>query len=282
MLPVWPMLFVTIACGAISGFHNLVASGTTAKQLGRVREAKFIAYGGMLAEAALAVAVILACSAGIEPGSYASYYGTWANLTHSLVSKAAAFVDGSARIFTHLGIPEEWGKTLIALVMVSFAMTTLDSGTRLLRYNLEELGRSLKVPLLGNRFVATAIGVVMLAFFAFVKVNTPAGPKPAGLAIWALFGTSNQMLAALGLLAVAAYLRLKGRSSYMYLLPFAFLLVVTGTALFFRFRVDIGAGNWSLVGTEAVTALLTFWLIVEGALFFLKTPRDSGERGSPA
>ncbi|MBN1809141.1 MAG: carbon starvation protein A [Planctomycetes bacterium] len=283
---IFPLLFVVVACGAISGFHCLVASGTTSKQLGRMKEAQFIGYGAMLAEGALAVVVILTCASGIRAADYASYYGDWDKLTAGqLPQKVAAFVDGGANLFNHLYIPTEWGKAVISLVVVSFAMTTLDSGTRLLRYNIEELGSALKLGFLRNRYVATSIGVALLAFFAFVKIKVPVPAddavklvdQPAGLAIWALFGASNQLLAALGLLAVAAYLRMKGRSSVMYLLPFFFLLVVTGAALYLRLKIDIADGNWSLVVTEIVTAVLALLLIIEGALFFLKT-RPGGKK----
>jgi len=276
----FPLLFVTVACGAISGFHCLVASGTTSKQLGRIKEARFIGYGGMLAEGVLAAVVVLACAAGIGAGGFSEYYGDWTAVERGgMMSKSAqAFIDGGANLFNGLLIPRDWGKALLSLVVVSFAMTTLDSGTRLLRYNLEELARAIRLPVLGNRFVAAAIGAAMLAFFAFVKINTPAGPRPAGIAIWNLFGASNQILAALSLLAVAAYLRLKGKSGWPFLLPFVFLLAVTGAALYLRVKIDLADHNWSLLVTELVTALLAVWLIVEGALFFIRTPAAGQKR----
>lgn len=290
--PIFPMLFVVIACGAISGFHCMVASGTTCKQLARMKDARYIGYGGMLAEGALAVGVVLACAFALGGQGYTRFYGgTWDQM-NALPTKIAAFVEGGAYLFNSLGMPLEWGKALIALVVVSFAMTTLDSGTRLLRYNLEELAKTLKLPVVGNRYVATFIGVLLLAFFAFIKIDVP-DPKvpgefitqPAGLAIWQLFGTSNQILAALGLLAVAAYLKVKGKATWPYVVPFLFLVVITSYALYIRLSTDLANRHWALAGTGIVTAILAVWLAIEGVVIVIgssKTPNSGGPPQFPA
>lgn len=259
----FPLLFVMVACGAVSGFHCMVASGTTCKQLARMRDARFIGYGGMLAEGLLAVGVLLACAFAVGHDKFEAFYGTWSALTRSLASQIAAFVEGAGNLFNAFGIPHEFGRALTALVVVSFALTTLDTGTRLLRYNLEELAGALRLPLVGNRFVATTIGVLLLAFFAFIKVRTPQGPQPAGLAIWQLFGISNQILAALTMLGIAAYLRAKGRATWPYVLPFLFMLVITAASLYYRLQTDYAAHNWKLAATGTVTAILSLWLTIE-------------------
>ena len=210
----FPFVFIVIACGAASGFHSLVSSGTTAKQLDRETDARFIGYGAMIGESLLGLAAILACTAGFASReNWAGHYASWGSLS-GLGSKMGAFIDGAAGFVAGLGFPEGPARTLIAVMVVSFALTTLDSATRLLRYNIEEIGQSVSLRPLGNRYVSSTVAVAAIAFFAFYKIDG----QSAGLALWQLFGSVNQLLAGLALLVVSLYLIQRGRPSLPYLM----------------------------------------------------------------
>ncbi|NIP13952.1 MAG: carbon starvation protein A, partial [Pseudomonadales bacterium] len=152
--PIFPFVFIVIACGAASGFHSLVSSGTTAKQLDREPDARPIGYGGrgMIGESLLGLAAVIACTAGFASSeSWQQHYASWGALS-GLGSKMQAFIDGAGRFVATLGIPMGLARSLIAVMVVSFALTTLDSATRLLRYNIEEIGQSLRARPLSNRY----------------------------------------------------------------------------------------------------------------------------------
>ncbi len=139
-----PLLFVVVACGAISGFHSVVASGTTAKQLEKESDARAVGYGAMLVECALGVIAVIACTAGLGSSQeWLTHYASW-EAAGGLGAKLSVFVQGAANFISWLGIPLEVATTFVALVVVSFALTTLDSGTRILRYNVEEIGGTLE------------------------------------------------------------------------------------------------------------------------------------------
>ncbi|MDA0667967.1 MAG: carbon starvation protein A [Planctomycetota bacterium] len=233
--PILPFVFITIACGAASGFHSLVASGTTARQLDNETHARPIGYGGMVAESLLGLIAVLACTCVI-PGrdSWALHYGDWETAS-GLGEKLGFFISGSASFMGGLGVPVEMATTLVAMVVVSFALTTLDSATRLLRFNLEEIGaawakspilRVLGVPL-QNRFVATLMACGSICFFAFYKIDG----VPAGLSLWTLFGGTNQLIAGLALLTATVYLKRKGRICWPLAIPAVFMVCMTMFAL---------------------------------------------------
>jgi len=205
----FPFVFIVIACGAASGFHALVSSGTTAKQIDRETDARFIAYGGMIGESLLGLLAVLACTAGFETSdAWQNAYRDWATIEAGLANKLGAFISGSSRFISALGVDENLSTAFIAVVVVSFALTTLDSATRLLRFNVSEIGASLGFKGLQNRFVATTLAVAAISFFAFYKIDN----KPAGLVLWTLFGTTNQLLAGLTLLVATLYLTQRGRN----------------------------------------------------------------------
>ena len=266
--PIFPFLFVTLACGAISGFHSLVSSGTTAKQLASERDARVIGYGGMLAEGLLAVIVILACTAGFRTSAaWHAHYSSWERM-NDLGSKMDAFIGGAARFIGALGVPEEFARVFIAVVVVGFAMTTLDSGTRLLRYNIEEIGRGFRVRALQNRFLAALLAVAAIAYFAFSKIHG----KPAGLSLWQLFGTTNQLLAGLGLLVVALYLyRSHRRSIYIYL-PMVLILLSGGVAIVIKLRQFWSAGNMHLFSVGIIVFAMAVWLGIEALRARMRPP----------
>lgn len=270
--PVIPFLFITIACGALSGFHAIVSSGTTAKQINKESDAVPIGYGAMLTEGLLALLVVIATTAAIgSPERWSALYADW-DKANSMKPQLQAFVDGASNILSHVGIPAAIGAVFITVVAVSFAMTTLDTATRLLRYNIEELGKGLRVRPLTNRYVAALAAVAAIGFFAGAKIDG----KPAGVILWQLFGTGNQLLASLGLLAVSVYLYKKRKPILYTIVPFALMLVITVSALVLNL-VDLAAGfarNKAVFITGCCILLLSLWIVGEAAVFFLrkKTP----------
>jgi len=260
--PLFPFVFIVIACGAISGFHGLVSSGTTAKQIDRETDATFIGYGGMIGESLLGLAAVLACTAGFaSPVAWQEHYATW-NAAQGLGRSMSAFIDGSARFLGSLGIPVEAGRAFVALVAVSFALTTLDSATRLLRYNIEEVSETLRLPALGNRYVATLLAVAAIGFFSSYRIDG----QPAGLALWALFGTTNQTLGGLTLLAVTLYLLRRGRSVRYTLAPMMFMMVTSVVAMVLNVRGFWRADQHLLLVVGGALLLLAVWVCVEAAL----------------
>ncbi|BBM84285.1 carbon starvation CstA family protein [Candidatus Uabimicrobium amorphum] len=265
----FPFLFITIACGAISGFHCLVSSGTTVRQVKNERDAQFIGYGSMLTEGALAIVVILACTAGFSSEkSWGYFYRSW-GAASGLGEKLAAFVDGSANFIAHVGIPVEFAKTLMAVMIVGFAMTTLDSATRLLRYNIEEIGKDVKVSALQNRYIASILAAVAIAFFALMKI----GGKPAGLTLWALFGTTNQLLAGIALLVATMYLYKNGKPIIYTFLPMVFILGMAVSAMIINGIDFINKGNTPLILVGGTLFFMAIWLCIE-AFIALKSFRQ--------
>lgn len=263
----FPTLFITIACGAISGFHSLVGSGTTAKQLNSEKDAQPIAYGGMLIECALAI--ISLCAVGYIWSSYSA---------GETVVPTAVFATGISKMLGSipgLAGTEKIAYTLLVLTVSVFCLTSLDTATRLARYMFQEFwlepGETYKdvtgyKKVLTNPFVATLITVVL-----------GIGLGITGYAnIWPLFGAANQLLAALGLLAVATWLGKAGKNNKMFYIPMAFMLIVTITSLCFTIKSNVlgvmagGEGTtWCLV--RAVIAVLLVALAIVLAVDGVKT-----------
>ena len=281
--PLFPFLFITIACGAISGFHSLVSSGTTAKQLTSERDAQFVGYGAMLTEGLLAVLAILATTAGFATrAQWHGHYTSWAG-AQGLGAKLSAFVQGGANLCAGLGLPMELMGVFIAVVVVGFAMTSLDSGTRLLRYNLEELGSHFRPLglLTGNRYAAGGLAVLAIGYFAVMKV----GGKPAGITLWALFGITNQLLGALGFLVMTLWFYRAGRPFLYLLLPMLFMTAITLVALPYSLWQFAHATplNLPLLLTGCAIMVLDLWLIVEACLSLgrLRAQRLAGGAVAP-
>ncbi|MBT9166467.1 MAG: Carbon starvation protein A [Chloroflexi bacterium] len=245
----FPILFVTVACGAISGFHSIVSSGTTSKQLSSEAHAKPISYGGMLIEGILAV-IALTAVAVLALGDRAALIAA--------VGPVGAFARGVGGFLTGLGIPLDVGITLTTLVVASFALTTLDTATRLCRFSFQELTEkeegkpSTIVEIVTNRWVAGAIGVVFAAVLALTGVF--------GL-IWPIFGSANQLLASLALLAGAVWLAKLGKSNWFLLYPMIFMLVTALSALVFLFFRSLAAGHTLLVIISVVLFVLAIVLV---------------------
>ncbi len=276
----YPFVFIIIACGAASGFHSLVASGTTAKQIDSERDARFIGYGGMIGESLLGLLAVLACTAGVmgqgalSPARvWADTYRDWGSM-QSLGQQVGVFITGAAQFIEKLGIADHRLATaFVAVVVVSFALTTLDSATRLLRFNISEIGETLRLPILDNRYLASLLAVLVIAFFAFYEI----GGRPAGLALWRLFGTTNQLLAGLALLAVTLYLRQRGKSPYFTGVPMVFMAVSTILAMLSNlrdFRAQWAAGGSALFLVGLALLVLAVWLLFEALACLLRTRRQ--------
>ena len=261
--PNWlPLLFVTIACGAVSGFHSLVSSGTTVRQLNRETDALPIGYGAMLTEGALAILVIMACVAGLGASAWeiGGTYGSWEGAA-GLASKLNAVVHGGGNFIAQVGIPVHYGRAVLAVTVVAFAMTTLDSATRLLRFNVEEIGRSLGQRWLANRYLASMIAVAGIAFFGLV---------PGRNALWTLFGSTNQLMAGLTLLTISVFLFKLGRPIRYTIIPMVFMLALAGWALAIQLHGFILKGNRPLVGVTVIVLAMSGWLVVEALLSFAR------------
>jgi len=258
--PIWPFLFVTIACGALTGFHSLVASGTTSKQLANEKDAAFVGYGGMAAESGLAMGAVVACTAGFATReAWDTHYATWGSAA-GLWQKVGAFVDGSAYFISSLGIPENLGRTFMGLIIVAFALTTLDSACRLGRYILAEFGRQHRMVFLKDGYVGSAIAAgvaLLLAVMPGVKEN-----QSVGQLLWPLFGTTNQLLAALVFATVTIYL-VKRRTPHWFIsIPLVFVAITTVSAMLWNIWAYVQKQNWILAVVGSIILLAGFILIV--------------------
>lgn len=262
--PMFPLLFITIACGAVSGFHSLVASGTTARQLDKQHHALPIGYGAMLTEGLLATLALLAVGAGLG-AEWQARYPDWLSAGKGAL---ANFVHGAGVMVSAVGIPVPIAKVFVATVAVGFALTTLDTGTRLIRYNLQELGRAWRIALLEHGTLSTLFAVGLIGVFALLKAPDPitGEMKSVGALLWSLFGASNQLLAALALLVVSLYLRSLGRPTLYTLLPMGFMLVATLGALIINMQDFASRGNILLLGFSLVIFGLAVWLVGEALI----------------
>lgn len=260
--PIVPILFITIACGAISGFHGLVSSGTSSKQLNKETDARFVGYMGAVGEGALALGAILAVTAGLAATRaewLSGYYTSW-----SAASGGAAgfFVQGVAKFASNLGIPMAVGQVFASVVVVSFAATTMDTGVRLQRYIIHEVGDIWNVKALRSPSLATFLAVAACLLLAFGAQAPGGGIGSGGLVIWPLFGTTNQLLAGLSLIVVSIYLRRLGRPIWPTMVPMVFLLVMTIWAML------TSLGTW-WAGEEPNYLLGVLGTIVLGAALWM-------------
>ncbi len=276
--PMLPFLCVVIACGAISGFHSLVASGTTPKQLRQEGDAQFVGYGSMLMEGVLAVLVIVAVAAGFgmvrdattgafttSAAPWQGHYATWGNVTGGLGAKLKAVIDGSANMISTIGIPKTIATIIMGVFVVSFAGTTLDTATRIQRYVISELGSDFKISQLSNRWIATSIAVITAGALAFATGASGTG----AMTLWPMFGAVNQLLAALALLLITLYLKKKNPWSYfLTLIPCLFMLAMTIWAMVWNEMTYLHKGRWLLVGINGMTLLLAIWMVVEAFVVF--------------
>ena len=262
-----PFLFITIACGAISGFHCLVSSGTTVRQLDNEKDARLIGYGGMLSEGVLAVIAILACVAGFATkGAWNAHYASW-SAAGGLGAKVGAFVAGGTRFISALGISEAFAEAIVAVIVVSFAMTTIDTAARLQRYVIGELGGAYKLNFLKNRYVGSAVAVGSGLILCLAKSG-----GTGGMTLWPIFGTTNQLLAGLALLVITLWLVKTKRPMIYTFLPMLFMMGVTLWAMVWNIVRFAGDRDWLLVTVASAIFILALWLVGEAYLAF----RDSG------
>ncbi len=276
--PIFPFLFITIACGAVSGFHCLVSSGTSSKQLDSEANARYVGYGGMLLEGALAVLVVVACCAGLGLGvlrdgelltgtaAWQQYYGGgWAKM--GLAQKVGAFIDGGGNMIAALGVPADIASGIIAVMVACFAATTLDTATRLQRYVLQELGETIRFRALTNKYVATAMAVGTGGALALTP--GPAGPGSGGLILWPLFGAINQLLAGIAFLVIAFYLARHKKPVWFLALPTVLMLLLPAWAMIHNIMFKyVPEQQWLLVAVGVLVEVLQVWLIVEAALMW--------------
>jgi len=319
---IFPFLFITIACGACSGFHCLVSSGTSSKQLKSEPDARFVGYGGMLTEGFLATLVILACCAGLGLGvhmadgtiqvgqaAWLERYASW-GAAKGLGAKVGAFVDGSANFLMAIGISKTIALALMGVLVASFAGTTLDTACRLQRYVIQELAATLSrggraqakndaggggfLGLLQNMHGATIFAVVIATAVAIAPAPgqtdwnlTTAGK--GGLILWPLFGATNQLLAGLAFMVVFFYLWRRDKPIWFIALPMIFMLIMPMWAmsqqLFIGENSWIKQGNWLVSFIGFATILLEVWMVYEAWQMFPKAKgvlEDGAPEGLPA
>ncbi|MCX7818292.1 MAG: carbon starvation protein A [Kiritimatiellae bacterium] len=250
--PIFPALFVTIACGAVSGFHSIVASGTTAKQLDREGSARPVGYGAMLVEGILAILAVMTVMALPE---------------RSPANPVQIFAGGLGRFLQVFGLPASAATVFGMLAVSTFLLTTLDTCTRLARFLLQEL-LGLRSGSLGVRLLATVLVLAIPVLVVFREVPGPGGVMmPVWKAIWPAFGASNQLLAALALLVVSGWLRAEGRPAAYVLTPALFMLATTMTALARLAWSNLARDGSAFVGgVSLVLLVLAVWVVADLAL----------------
>ncbi|MDP7005706.1 MAG: carbon starvation protein A [Phycisphaerales bacterium] len=298
---IFPFLFITIACGACSGFHCLVASGTSSKQVSCETDAKFVGYGSMLTEGFLATLVILACVAGLSLGidseqgtllgseAWNARYASWAT-AGGLGAKVGAFVDGSANFIASMGISPSVAVAFMGVFVASFAGTTLDTACRLQRYVIQEIAKTPSLPLKGlsNKHTATTVAVMLALVLAAIPASgewsfTSMGT--GGLILWPLFGAINQLLAGLAFLVIAAFLWHQKKPIWFIVLPAIFMLVMPMWAMVMQALVGTNAAQswlaqerWLLLAMGIAAIVLEIWILFEALALIKKDPRQ--RRGS--
>ncbi len=277
--PMLPLLFVIIACGAISGFHSLVSSGTSSKQCDTERSSLFIGYGSMLTESLLAVFVIIACSAGLamhlEVGdkvftgvaAFNHHYANWAGVAgHGIGGKISAFIIGSTNMIKTAGIPAEIATTVMGVFIAAFAATTLDTATRIQRYIVGELAIQAKVPVLAKKHPATLIAVITALGLAFYD-----GTGTGAMKLWPLFGSLNQLMAGLALLVITIYLAKKKKPVLYTAIPMIFMIAMTGWAMVINLQGFWEKRNILLLAISILIMFFELWMIVESVIVLKKT-----------
>ena len=251
-----PLLFVTIACGAISGFHGLVSSGTTSKQLDKETDARFVGYFGSVGEGMLALAAIICTTAGFATlADWETMYSKFGG------GSLSAFVQGGGAILAGgFGMPEDLGATILAVMAILFAATTMDTGLRLQRFVVQEAAEiaGFKV----NVVFSTLIALGFCLALAFGAGTDGAG----GMIIWPLFGTTNQLMAGLTLSIISVILIRQGRPAWFTAVPLAFLLTMSIYALLVQLGQFYAQKNWLLLVMDIVILLAALWVALEAAV----------------
>lgn len=254
--PIMPLLFVTIACGAISGFHGLVSTGTTSKQIHRETDTRFVGYFGAMGEGMLALAAILAATAGFAT------FDEWKAI-YAAFGKGGigAFIDGGAAIMNQgIGLDPTLSATMLTVMAALFAGTTMDTGVRLQRYIFQEWGEIYNIKSFQNGTVATLLAVGSCALLSFGAGGLKGD---GGMLIWPLFGTTNQLMAGLTLLVVSVMLLKAGRKVWVTLVPMTFLLVMSIFALLLQLKGFYDKSQWLLVVLDVVILVCSILVSLE-------------------
>ncbi len=272
--PLLPLLFVTIACGALSGFHGLVASGTTSKQLNKETDARFVGYLGSSGEGLLALVTILAVTAGFA--SLSEWEMTYASFG---LTGIPTFVAGGGQIVSD-GTPlsREFAETLLAVMAVLFAGTTMDAGVRLQRYIVQEWGTIYKIPLLQNGYVATFAAVAACLALAF---GAGGADGQGGMLIWPLFGTTNQLLAGLTLLVLSVMLVKLKRRYIFTLVPMVFVTLMSFLAAIYQLWDLFTSASYVLMAVDLVIIILAIFVILESTAAFTREKKAAARAGQP-
>jgi len=254
----WPMMMVVIACGALSGFHSLVASGTTSKQLPRMRDARKIGYGGMILESVLSVLAVLAVAAGLY---WKSVPAGQTGYTFQACMQGGNVIGTFGRGYGELTAPIFLGAGyLVGITMLkTFIMTTLDSATRITRYIFTELlGDAFNIKLFRNRYATTLLIGILAGWLALTNWQ----------AIWPVFGSSNQLIAAMVFIIASVYLLTHKRKVLFAIVPAVVMLLTTITALIYKITQFLSGGKYLLAVVAIVLVLLAFFVAIKGILTF--------------
>ena len=266
-----PLLFVTIACGAVSGFHGIVASGTTSKQLDKETDARFVGYLGAVGEGSLALITIVTVSGvalAATPEAWSEIYDEFG------AAGAGSFITGGANLIERgWGIPAEFAQTMLATMVVLFAGTTMDSGVRLQRYIIQEWGEIYRIPLLSNGVLATLLAVAACLLLAF---GAGGASGTGGMIIWPLFGATNQILAGMTLLVISVMLIKLGRPSYYTMVPMLFVFTMSFLAACVTLAQFYQDGNYLLVVLDLVVLGTSLMVMLEAASVIAAFKRGGG------
>ncbi|WP_437583162.1 carbon starvation CstA family protein [Paramicrobacterium sp. CJ85] len=264
-----PLLFVTIACGAISGFHGMVSSGTSSKQLDKETDARFVGYFGAVGEGLLSLGTILAVIGGIKS------VADWEEIYSSFGAGGVdAFVKGGGALMENgIGLPASLSATVLATMAVLFAATTMDTGMRLLRFVVQEAGEVIKVKI--SKFPATLVVVVVGLGLTFSQGLGGEG----GLRIWPLFGTTNQLMASLTLSIVAVMLIRKRRNPLPAIIPLVLVFVLSFWAAIDQLVsfTNPGDPDWLLFALDVIIIVASVWVGIEAVLAMRRAAKEPPE-----
>ncbi len=274
-----PILFITIACGAISGFHGIVSSGTSSKQLDKETDARFVGYLGAVGEGSLALITIVAVSSAALALSPEQWHSIYSSFSAGGVPK---FIEGGANLINAgWGLPVELSTTILAVMVVLFAGTTMDSGVRLQRYIIQEWADIYNIPALKKGLVATLIAVAACLLLAF---GAGGSSGTGGMTIWPLFGATNQLLASLTLLVISVLLIKLKRNVYATLIPMVLVLIMSFWSGVIKLIEYYQAGNWLLIILDFIVLVVSVLVMLEAVSVIMKVrgEKQSGEAASEA
>ncbi len=261
---IFPFLFITIACGAVSGFHSLVSSGTTSKQIDKDPDSRHVGYLGAVGEGSLATGAVLATTAGVA-ATQADWNALYPDFTTASDGAVTNFVNGVGTFANNLGVPLELAVIFAAVVVISFAATTMDTGVRLQRYVIQEIAELAGWRRFSRNLTLTGLAAVLIPMAMALLPGGGEDGYTFGV-LWQLFGTTNQLTAGLALAVVAVWVTRNARPVVAVLVPLVFLLSMTTWALIVNLRNFVEAGDWVLAPLDLIIFVLAMWLIVEAAL----------------